>query len=70
MTMRREGKCWSESGIDQDEGEESWKMTNMMRNMYIVAGAIVFFVLMNNTCGRVLIYLGCQTEYLNTINGI
>jgi hypothetical protein len=51
----REGKCWSKGGIHQDEREESWKMTNMMRNVNIVAGVIVFFVLMNNKCG--LVYL-------------
>jgi hypothetical protein len=50
--------------------EESWNMTNMIRNMYIVAGVIVFFVLMNNKCGQMLIYPGCQTEYMNTLNDI
>jgi hypothetical protein len=45
-------------------------MKNMMRNMYIVAGVIVFFVLMNNKCGQMLIYPGCQTEYMNTLNDI
>jgi hypothetical protein len=45
MTMGRECKCWSKGGIDQDEREESWKMTNMIRtNMYVVAGVIVFFL--------------------------